>query len=356
MSTFPHTRVASTMQAQPLLLGHLVRHATTVHNNSEVVTWTGESSRRTSFAELGVTAARLAHALTELGIERGDRVGTFMWNNAEHMTAYLAIPSMGAVLHAWNVRLFAEQLTYVANHGGASVLIADASLLGLLRPLLGDLTQLRHLIVTGPVDQETKDAAAQLEGVHSWEDLLAGRPERYDWPEDLDENDAAGLCYTSGTTGNPKGVAYSHRSNYLHSLAAAGTLGISNTDRALVVVPLFHANAWGLPYTALFTGASVLMPDRFLQGDHLAAFSAQEHATYGAGVPTIWTDLLRSLDQGKAKLPDMRTLLVGGSAAPPALIRGYWERHGIDILHAWGMTETSPLASVAHPPPGLSRD
>jgi fatty-acyl-CoA synthase len=349
----------STMQTTPMLISQLLRYGTSVHGKSEVVTWTGDDTRRTTFAEIGKDAAQVANALRSLGVEGDDRVATFMWNNPEHLAVYWGVPSMGAVMHAWNIRLFPEQLVYVANHGGSKVVFVDTSLLPLLLPHLPQLSALRHVVVNGPVDDETRAAVAaapQIEGVHSWADLLAGRPSTFDWPEDIDETDACGLCYTSGTTGNPKGVAYSHRSNFMHSLAASGTMALNARDRVLLVVPMFHANAWGMPYTALITGMTMLMPDRFLQGDHLAAFGEAEGATFGAGVPTIWTDMLRSLDNGSRKLPLVKTLLIGGSAAAPALIRGYWDRHGIDILHAWGMTETSPLASLASEPPGLTRD
>ncbi|MGN6162150.1 MAG: fatty acid--CoA ligase [Marmoricola sp.] len=349
----------STMQTPPLLISQLLRYGSTVHATSEVVTWTGDGTRRTTFAEIGKDAARLAHGLRALGVSGDDRVATFMWNNAEHLTVYLGVPSMGAVLHAWNIRLFPEQLVYVANHGGARVVVADNTLLPLLMPQLQHITGVEHVIVNGPVDDDTIEtlrAIPHVQGVHRWDDLLLDQPETYDWPEDLDENDAAGLCYTSGTTGNPKGVAYSHRSNVLHSMSSAAIIGVNATDRVLLVVPLFHANAWGYPYTAFYSGLNLLMPDRFLQAEHLVPFAEQEKATYGAGVPTIWTDMLRKLDEGGHDFSSVKKFLIGGSAVPPSLLHGFWDRYGIDILQGWGMTETSPLASVAVEPAGLSRD
>ena len=345
------------MQTPPLLISQLLRHGSTVHGTSEVITYTGDGVRRQTYAEVGRDAARLSHALKGLGVSGDDRVGTFMWNNAEHLTAYLAIPSMGAVLHAWNIRLFPEQLAYVANHGGAKVVIVDNTLAPLVAPLFAHLPKIEHIIVSGPIDADT---ATKLAGdqrtVHDWSTLLAGEPDTYDWPEDLDENDAAGLCYTSGTTGNPKGVAYSHRSNWLHAMGAATCVGYGSKDRVLAVVPLFHANAWGLPYTAFFLGFSLLMPDRFLQGEHLLPFIEKERATFGAGVPTIWNDLLRKADEGTYDLASVKGFLIGGAAVPPSLLHGFWDRHGIDIIQGWGMTETSPLAATAVEPLGVERD
>ncbi len=346
----------STMQTTPLLISSLVRYGTTIHGDSEVVTWTADGPRRMSYREVGERAARLAHALNGLGITGDQRVGTFMWNNAEHLTAYLAVPSMGAVLHALNIRLFPEQLVYVARHGGSEVVIVDNTLAAPFAKLVAHLPAVRHVIVSGPVDDETREALgspAHVEAVHDYATLLADQPTTFEWPEDLVETDAASMCYTSGTTGNPKGVAYSHRSNVLHAMGVAATLGISSQDRFLIVVPLFHANAWGYPYSAMVTGATLVMPDRFLQAEPLATMIGTERVTGGAGVPTIWNDLLHYLDEHDVDVSSCRMLMVGGSAAPPALIRSFADRYGIDIIHGWGMTEMSPVGTLALPPLGV---
>jgi fatty-acyl-CoA synthase len=342
----------STMQSTPLLISSLLRFGTTMHGDSEVVTWTRNGGRRTTYRELGRQAAQLAHGLRGLGITGDQRVGTFMWNNAEHLMAYLAVPSMGAVLHALNIRLFPEQLVYVTRHGGSEVVIVDNTLAEPFARLLPHLPEVRHVIVNGAVDEATTAALAQhVEAVHDLTTLIEGQPTSFDWPEDLSEDDASSMCYTSGTTGHPKGVVYSHRSNYLHAMGVSSTLGITQADRFLIVVPLFHANAWGYPYSAMVTGATLVMPDRYLQAEPLAAMIAAERVTGGAGVPTIWNDLLHHLDDHhESDVSTCRMLMVGGSAAPPALIRAFADRHDIDIVHGWGMTETSPVASLALPP------
>ena len=346
----------STMQPTPLLISQLLRYGTTIHADQEVVTWTADGPRRMSYAEVGTRSAQLAHALRGLGVTDDQRVATFMWNNAEHLIAYLAIPSMGAVLHALNIRLFPEQLIYTATHAGNEVVIVDNTLAKPFSQLLPHLKTLRQVIVNGPVDDETRAALAavpHIEGVHDFYELIDGQPTDFDWPEDLDENCASSMCYTSGTTGNPKGVAYSHRSNYLHSLTVAQTLGVRQGDRSLVVVPLFHANAWGFPYTVMIAGASVIMPDRFLQAEPLAQMIAAERITTGAGVPTIWNDLLRYLDEHPTDTSSCYRLMVGGAAAPPAMMHAFRERHQIEIVHGWGMTEMSPVGSLAIPPKRL---
>src|SRR5262245_58207189 len=263
----------STMMDTPLQVSRLLEHGRNVHGSAEVVTWTAEGPRRTSYQEVAADAARLAHALPEdLGIAGDERVATLMWNNAEHLVAYLAVPSMGAVLHTLNLRLFPEQLIYIVNHAEDRVVIVDSTLIPLLAGVLPHLTTLRHIVVVGGGDlTPLTQAAGDRVRLHRWEDLLRGRSDRFAWPE-LDENDAAALCYTSGTTGHPKGVAYSHRSIYLHSMqvCAMEAFGLGPHTRILAVVPMFHAMAWGLPYASVMSGASLIMPDRFLQAAPLA--------------------------------------------------------------------------------------
>jgi fatty-acyl-CoA synthase len=344
----------STMQDAPLSLARLLRYGTTTHGRSEVVTWTGDSARRCSYADLGKQAAQIAHALRGLGIESDERVGTFMWNNAEHLAVYLAVPAMGAVLHTLNIRLAAEQVTFIANHAEDQVVFVDGSLVGLINPLLPTFKTVRHLIV---VNGDTADVAAP-DGmtVHDFAELLSGQPESFDWPDDIDERSAAAMCYTSGTTGDPKGVVYSHRSIWLHSMQVCMSDGmnIAQSDRALAIVPMFHAMSWGLPYAALMVGASLIMPDRFLQPEPMCKLFRSEKPTMAAAVPTIWQGVLQYLDAHPQDLSHLRRVVVGGSACPPALMRAFKERYDVHITHAWGMTETSPLASLAHPPAGVT--
>ncbi|MGC5258171.1 long-chain fatty acid--CoA ligase [Gordonia sp. DT218] len=338
----------STMQDAPLSIAQLLHHGSTFHGTAEVVTWTDAGARRRSYAEVGRRCAQLAHALRGLGVTGDERVGTFMWNNAEHLEAYLAIPSMGAVLHTLNIRLFPEQLVFVANHGEDHVIIVDATLVPLLTPQLPQLTTVKHLIVTG--DTDGIDAPDGMQ-VHSYDALLADQPEEFDWP-DVDERSAAAMCYTSGTTGDPKGVVYSHRSIYMHSMQVCMTDGpaLKQGDRALAVVPQFHAMSWGLPYAAFMIGASLIMPDRFLQPEPLAALIEAERPNFSAAVPTIWQGLHQYLEQHPQDISFMHDVLIGGSAVPPSLMHTFDKDHGVQVLHAWGMTETSPLGSVARPP------
>ncbi|BCN51319.1 long-chain-fatty-acid--CoA ligase [Rhodococcus hoagii] len=339
----------STMNDLPLSIAQLLRHGSTVHADAEVVTWTEAGARRRTYAEVGRRCAQLAHALRGLGVDGDDRVATFMWNNAEHLEAYLAVPSMGAVLHTLNIRLFPEQLVHVANHAEDRVIIVDATLVPLLAPQLPQLKTVEHVIVTG----ESTAGLEAPEGVqvHTYEDLIAGESTEYDWPE-LDERSAAAMCYTSGTTGDPKGVVYSHRSIYLHSMQVCMSDGpnLAQGDRALAVVPQFHAMSWGLPYAAFMIGASLIMPDRFLQPGPLAELIAAERPTFAAAVPTIWQGLHLHLEHHPQDISSMREVLIGGAAVPPSLMHAFENDHQVSVLHAWGMTETSPVGSVARPP------
>ncbi|MFE7115462.1 long-chain fatty acid--CoA ligase [Streptomyces sp. NPDC057654] len=347
----------STMQDVPLLVSRIAIHGSTIHGHAKVVTWAGEAEpRRRAFADVGTRAAQLAHALRdELGVRESDVVGTLMWNNCEHLEAYLAIPSMGAVLHTLNLRLPPEQIAWIVNHAADTVIIVDGNLLPLLAPLLAHVPSVQHVVVSGPGDRSVLDGVAAT--VHDYEQLIADRPTSYDWPE-LDERTGAAMCYTSGTTGDPKGVVYSHRSMYLHCLQvnSAEVFGLTPHDLCAPLVPMFHVNAWGLPHAAFMAGASMLMPDRFLQPAPLAEMIEAERPTFTAGVPTIWQGLLAELDARPRDVSSLKTLVSGGSACPPSMMRAFEERHGLTIVQAWGMTETSPLGSIAFPPHGVTAE
>jgi len=346
----------STMQDFPINIAAILRHGRRVYADSNVVTFTGDGSRSATFAEVGVRAERLAAALTRLGIERGDRVGTFQWNNQEHLEAYLAIPCMGAVMHTINIRLFAEQLIYVTNHAEDRVVIVDDTLVPLLAKVASELKTVECYLVTGAGDASALEGAVGASArVLRYEEVLAAEQPGFAWP-DLDERAAAAMCYTSGTTGNPKGVVYSHRSTYLHSMAvlAANVIGLVESDRVLPIVPMFHANAWGLPYAAWFSGADFLMPDRFLQAEPLARFISLEHPTVSGAVPTIWSDVLRYAEDHPIDFSSFRLVVCGGAAVPRSLMERFEQRHGVRVLQGWGMTETSPLAAAAVPPKGVA--
>jgi fatty-acyl-CoA synthase len=353
--------VQSTMMDVPLTVTALMRYGTSAYADREVVTCTSAGTRRQSYGVTGTRAARLANALRSLGVDADQRVATLMWNNAEHLEAYLAIPSMGAVLHTLNLRLDPEVIGYIATHAGDDVVIVDATLLPLLARVLPHAPTIRHVVVTRSEDGTDSLSDPDLAGdgrlVHSYEDLLAAQPDSFAWP-DLDERSAAAMCYTSGTTGLPKGVVYSHRSAYLHSmgLCQGNVFALSEQDRVLPVVPMFHANAWGLPHASVLTGADLIMPDRFLQPEPLVRLIEAERPTLAGAVPTIWTALLAHVRAHGGDLSSLRLVPCGGSAVPHALQEAYEKELGVRILQAWGMTETSPLGSVAHPPAGTPED
>jgi fatty-acyl-CoA synthase len=352
--------VDSTMMDVPLTVGAIMRYGSTAFGDREVITCAGDDvpARRRTYASVARRAARLANALRSLGIDGDQRVGTFMWNNAEHLEVYLAVPSMGAVLHTLNIRLAAEQVGYIATHAEDQAVVVDASIAPLFAQVLPHAATIRHVIVSGP-EAEARAAAQALAGpgrtVHLYEDLLAGASDSFAWP-DLDERSAAAMCYTSGTTGLPKGVVYSHRSTYLHALGPCfgNAFSLCEQDRALPVVPMFHANAWGLAYAALLAGADLVMPDRFMQPPSLLRLIQAQQVTLAAGVPTIWAGLLAVLRSSGGDISSVTRLVCGGSALPEAIMRAYESEFGVRMIHAWGMTETSPLGSIANPPRGAS--
>ena len=333
-----------TMQDYPLTVTFLFQHGARVYGESRVSTFTGDRFRRASFREVAARTERLANALKRLGIQAGDRVGTFCWNHQENLEAYFAIPCMGAVNHTLNIRLFPEQLAYIINHAADRIIMVDDILIPVLSKVVPELKKIEHYIVIGRND-------GSLPNSLSYDELIAAEPAGFDWPE-LDERSAAAMCYTSGTTGNPKGVVYTHRSNFLHSMAAcaAGNLGITERDRLLMVPPMFHANAWGLPYAGWMSGADLIMPGRYLQAEPLCRMIQEERPTRTSAVPTILNDILRYAETHTVDLSSLELIMSGGSAVPRSLIANYKERFHIDLVQGWGMTETSPLAAIAIPP------
>src|SRR3954468_24856395 len=327
----------STMQDFPLTIQHILGRMRTVSPESEVATLTDDGVTRATYGDVVERVDRLCAGLASPGVERGDRVATFSWNTQQHLELYLAVPCMGAVLHTLNIRLFPEQLTYVANHAEDRFLFVDPSLLDVLEPVEPTFEMIERRFVMGDAEYEA---------------MLAEAPDTpFEWPE-VDDRAAAGLCYTSGTTGNPKGILYSHRSNMLHIMGKclADAEGVRYGDRILPIVPMFHANAWGFPYACAMMGADVIFPSRFVTPEVICGLISSERVTLAGAVPTVWLDALRYATEHESDLSSLRMIICGGAAVPASLMQAFQERHGVTIVQAWGMTETSPLASVSHAP------
>jgi len=335
------------MMEMPLLVSSLLSHAARHHGTTEIVSRRFEGDlHRSSYAECELRARKLAQAFARLGCEEGDRIGTLAWNGHRHLEIYYGSSGSGLVCHTINPRLYPEQIAWIADDAGDRVLCFDLDLLPLVESLASRLPQVRHFVAL--CDRDRLPAETALPGLLSYEELIGAEDGGYAWPR-LDEHAACGLCYTSGTTGEPKGALYSHRSTVLHAYAASlpDAMGLSAEDVVLPVVPMFHVNAWGLPYTAPLTGATLVFPGPQLDGASLYALFESERVTVSAGVPTVWLGLLDHVRRHGRRFSSLRRAVIGGSACPPSMLRTLEDDHGVRVIHAWGMTELSPLGTLA---------
>jgi len=331
---------------QPLLISSLLTHAERHHGEQQVVSRRVEGDlHRYTYRELAARSRRLANALAGLGVKHGERVATLAWNGYRHLELYYAVSGSGAVLHTLNPRLHPDQVVWIADHAEDQVLCFDLSFLPLVEAVAARVKTVRHFVLMS--DRAHLPAATTIPKLLCYEDLLDAAGDRFDWPV-FDENTASSLCYTSGTTGHPKGALYSHRSTLLHTYAAAlpDSLQCSARDTVLPVVPMFHVNAWGLPYVACMVGAKLVLPGPFLDGRNLHELFEAEGVTVSAGVPTVWQGLLAHVEANHLRFSTMRRTIIGGSACPPAMMRAFQERYDVQVLHAWGMTELSPLGTA----------
>jgi acyl-CoA synthetase (AMP-forming)/AMP-acid ligase II len=329
--------IDGTMMDVPLTVTWVFEHVLRNSPSREIVSKLDDGTTfRYTYAGFGKRVAQLAHALVELGVRPGDRVGTFGWNTHRHMELYYAVPMIGAVLHTINIRLFPEQVVWVIDHAGDSLVFVDASL----------ATGVANACATLGAGFVTMGKTDALPDAHDYETLLAGKPETFDWP-DIDEHSPSMICYTSATTGDPKGVVSTHRSNVLHALTAglSSTLGIAQSDTVMPVVPMFHVGAWGVPYIAPMVGAKLVLPGPKLDPQSVIDLVRAEGVTFSLGVPTVWLAVRDALEKDNTTLPTLKTLVIGGSAVPPSLFDDL-EKKGITVVHAWGMTEMSPIGTV----------
>ena len=336
------------MQRTPLLMSRLIERGATISPNSEIVTATESGTRRQTYAETSVRAHQLAGALQDAGIGVGDRIGTFMWNSSQHVEAYHATAGMGVVLHTLNTRLSLRDLEYIVNHAADRLIVVDEDLVPIMEKLQPKLSSVERFVI---VEESKFDIAkTTLRNAVTYEDFIRSYPTQVEWPE-LDEYAPLGLCYTSGTTGNPKGVEYEHRAQYLHTMTIGLTdsMNLSATDTLCGIVPMFHAMGWGLPWAALMLGCKQVLPHRFMQPERLLRLIADEGVSLSAGVPTIWQGLRAAIEASpdEFELSNLQRLTCGGSAPPVSLIQWYWETLGVEIIQGWGMTEMSPLGTLS---------
>src|SRR2546422_6390564 len=329
------------MMDMPLLISGLIAHAARHHGDAEIVSKTVDGSvHRYTDRDAHARARKLAGALQRLGVQPGERIATLAWNSYRHFEIYYAVAGSGAVIHTINPRLFPDQIAYIANHAEDKVVFYDITFAPLVEKLAPQLKSVKHWVAM-------TDRAHMPKIGLCYEELMEAENDRYEWPI-FDEHTAACLCYTSGTTGNPKGALYSHRSTIIHAYAAAlpDALNLSARDVVLPVVPMFHVNAWGLPYSCALTGAKLVFPAQHLDGKSLHELFEKEEVTMSAGVPTVWLGLLNYMKEQKLKFTTLKRVIIGGSACPPAMIRAFQDEYGVEVLHAWGMTEMSPLGTA----------
>ncbi|CAM3912340.1 long-chain fatty acid--CoA ligase [Alkalicoccus chagannorensis] len=334
------------MMKGSLLIPQMLERAEQFFPKKEVVSRTGGGVQRITYKEIGARTRQLADMLTKAGVQEGDKVGTLAWNHHRHLELYFGVPGIGAVVHTINIRLSAEHIIFIINHAEDKLLFVDDDVFPLVEQVFDQLTTVEKVIV---MTDEQALPETKIENVFSYEDWIAEGDASTSFRKDLDETAPAGMCFTSATTGNPKGVEYTHRSTVLHSmsLALADSAAVSESDSIMPVVPMFHVNAWGIPYAAVWMGAEQVMPGPRFTPELLAGMIASEKVTVAAGVPTIWLALLKELEQNKQDVSSLRAVLCGGSAAPAGMIRTFEETYGVPFLHAYGMTETSPLATVS---------
>jgi len=334
------------MMEMPLLISSLIRHADRFHGSTEIVSKTVEGHiHRYDYSAAHARARRLAKALARLGMRMHDRVGTLAWNGYRHFEIYYAVAGTGGIIHTINPRLFPDQIGYIANHAEDRILCLDLTFLPLVEKLAPQLTSVKHYVLMS--DRAHMPPKSAIPGLACYEELVAAEDDRLEWPQ-FDERTAACLCYTSGTTGNPKGALYAHRSTVLHAYGAAlpDVISLSSRDVVLPVVPMFHVNAWGLPYSCAATGTKLVFPGQHLDGRSLHELFETERVTMSAGVPTVWLGLLNFMKEHKLRFSTLRRVVIGGSACPPAMMHAFQDDYGVQVMHAWGMTEMSPLGSV----------